>query len=330
MLGAAVERVRPLVLPENVFVITGRALKPAIEDEVREIPPENVIAEPEGKNTAACLALASAFLEQKYRDDDDVIMIVLTADHFIRDAARFETDCAAAIAYAEENDALVTFGIPPARTETGYGYLEVGEPTATPGITRVGSFREKPDLPTAKAFLENGSFLWNAGMFVWRNSSINKAFRKYLPEMHAQIAGMRDAFAGSDTERQLAACFNQVQKISIDFGVLEKADNVFVVRAGFDWDDIGTWSSLKRLLENDAHGNVVFGKAVPVKCQDSVIYSVPDEDGSDSTPIVIGFDLKDIVVVRTPDAILVLPAKAAQEVKDVVSYLRGQGLTKYL
>lgn len=334
MLGAAVERIQPIVSPEDIYIVTSRLLKPAIEAEVRELPPENVIAEPAGKNTAACLALSAAFLEHRYQLEDDVVMVVMTADHYIRDTGRFLEDCQQAIAFAEKHFALVTFGIAPDRPETGYGYIECGAPASdcaqNERISRIASFREKPDPAAAQQFCETGRFLWNSGMFVWRNSVLREAFRQHLPAAAAQIPAMREAFAVPDPDSALASAFDHLVKISIDNGVLEKADNVFVVRASFDWDDIGTWGSLSRLFERDSAGNVSHGKSLLINCSNSIVYSSASGDGSEPPPVVVGYNLKDIVIVRTGDAILVLPAESAQQVRNVVSCLREQGLTEYL
>jgi mannose-1-phosphate guanylyltransferase len=329
MLRAALERIRPLVAPEHTFIITGRLLKPAIEEAAQEIPKENIIGEPEGKNTAACLALACAAIRSKAAEGEDAVMVVLTADHFIRDTQAYAQDCSAAIAYAEQEDALVTFGIPPDRPETGYGYIELGEPIeGHPKVYRVVRFCEKPDIETAQRFMESGRFLWNSGMFVWRTSVLEKAFQRYLPRLHAQIQPMTEALRTNNYDA-LTAAFEPLEKISIDVGVMERADNVAVVKASFDWDDIGTWGSLARLLPRDSNGNVVFGNSLALKSENSIVYSTTNEQCEEG-PIVVGFGLKDMIVVHTPDAILVLPASETQHVKDVVAYLREQGMTQYL
>lgn len=329
MLGAAVERIRPIIAPEDVFVITNRTLKPAIETEAGAIPPENVIAEPEGKNTAACLALAAALLDARYGPEEDVVMMVLTADHFIGDTETFRQDCLKAADFAEKNPVLVTFGIRPTRPETGYGYIEVGTPSQdSDAIFRVKSFREKPNLETACEFLDSGSFLWNSGMFVWRKSVIKEAFARFMPTLAAQVPNMSQGLAQLEHAEMVARAFSILPKISIDYGILEKADNVFVVKASFDWDDIGTWSSLDRLLAADEHNNVSFGNSHLLSCEDCIAYN--SESGSEIERVVIGFNLQDTIIVNTPDAVLVLPKDASQKVKEVVAFLREKGLTQYL
>lgn len=330
MLSAAVERVMPMIAPEDIYVITSRALKPAIEAEAGLLPPRNIIAEPIGRNTAACLALASALLQARYGNEEDVVMVVLTADHFILDTDAFVHDVEKAIRFAETTPALITFGIPPNRAETGYGYIEQGPEVDMASIWRVASFREKPDLETAQKFVDSGDFLWNSGMFVWRNSVLRAAFDTHLPTTAAEIPHMVAAFHNPEPIEHLAECFERLIKVSVDVAVLEKAQNVYVVKASFDWDDIGTWSSLRRLLESDEYGNVVFaGQAQLLRCKNSIVYS-SGCNGSAKAPLVVGYNLRDMVIVNTGDAILVMPASAAQELKDVVACLREKGLNEYL
>jgi mannose-1-phosphate guanylyltransferase len=331
MLAASVERIAPLVPPEDIFVITGACLQAAIRAESCGIPPENVIAEPEGRNTAACLALAVALMENRYADEPDTVMAVLTADHSIRDTAAFAADFATAFACAEAHPCLFTFGIPPSRPETGYGYVETGEPLAgDPRVRRVLAFREKPDLNTAVEYLATGRHLWNSGMFVWRTSVLREAFRVTLPEAHDHLDALREALSDSQEPGSLAPVFARLPKISIDYGVLERAANVAVVRASFDWDDVGTWASVSRLLPADAAGNVSFGKCLLSESANCTVYSVGESRGPDDGRFVVGFGVADLVIVSTADAVLVFPRERAQQVKDIVALLRREGLEEYL
>ncbi len=331
MLAMAIHRIAPLVNAGDVYILTVEPLMDAIRRETPELPPENVIAEPEAKNTAACLALASAMVAEKY--GEDVVVIVLTADHFIHDEQAFQRDCGAAVEFAATSDGLLTFGIRPCRPETGYGYIEVGESaSARHPIFRVDSFREKPDKATAQRFLIDGDFFWNSGMFVWRNSVFQAALAQHLPAMHGVIPAMQAALAaGTAGASDLAKVYQGLEKISIDVGLMERADKVYVLRASFDWDDIGTWTSLFRILQQDATGNAIFGNGVLLQSSDSIAYSI---DGSAEAGakqrLVIGYNLQGMVIVSTPDAVLVLPAEDVQRVKEVVAFLRANGLHEYL
>ncbi len=331
MLAMAIRRITPLVDIGDVFILTVAPLVDAIRRETPELPPENIIAEPEAKNTAACLTLASAMASEKY--GEEVVVIVLTADHFIHDENAFQRDCRAAAEFAADSDGLLTFGIRPTRPETGYGYIEVGQSASDQHpIFRVDSFREKPDKATAQGFLTDGDFFWNSGMFVWRNSVFQAVLAQHLPAMHGAIPAMRAALAAGDTEpAALAKVYRNLEKISIDVGLMERAQKVYVLRASFDWDDIGTWASLFRILPRDAAGNAAFGNSVFLKSSDSIAYSVaPAEETGGKPRLVIGYNMHDVVIVSTPDAVLVLPAEDVQRVKDVVAYLRANGLEQYL
>lgn len=331
MLAMAIHRIAPLVDARDVYILTVAPLMDAIRRETPELPPENIIAEPEAKNTAACLALASAMVSEKY--GEDVVVIVLTADHFIHDEQAFQRDCGAAAEFAAASDGLLTFGIRPSRPETGYGYIEVGQSASTlRPIFKVDSFREKPDKATAQRFLADGDFFWNSGMFVWKNSVFHAALARHLPAMHGVIPAMRAALAtGAADPVALAKVYQGLEKISIDVGLMERAEKVYVLRASFDWDDIGTWASLFRILPRDATGNAVFGNGVFLNSSNSIAYSVSGSGPEEGKPrLVIGYNLDGVVIVSTPDAVLVLPAEEVQRVKDVVAYLRANGLEDYL
>jgi len=329
MLGMAIRRVAPVVAAEDVYILTVAPLVEAITRETPQIPASNIIAEPEAKNTAACLTLAAALVTEKY--GDDAVVIVVTADHFIHNERAFQQDCRAALEFAYVTDGLLTFGIRPTRPETGYGYIDVGDSASNRSpIFRVKSFREKPDIETARRFLEDGDFFWNSGMFVWKNSVFKTELAKHMPAMHGALAEMQEALHEGEGGRQkLADVYARLEKISIDVGLMERTEKVFVLRASFDWDDIGTWASLYRILAPDTAGNAIFGEGLFLQSQDSIAYSVGETDGK-KPRIVIGYNVKGLVIVSTPDAVLVLPAEDVQKVKDVVAFLRQNGKKDYL
>ncbi len=331
MLTEAARRVADLVDREDIFVVTGNLLRDAIIAETSGIPAENIIGEPEGKNTAACLTLACAFLSQRYESEPDVCMIVLTADHFIRDVDSFTRDATRLFECAENHDVLATFGITPTRPETGYGYIETGKTIIDhPLVMRVASFREKPNLETAIEFQRGGNFLWNSGMFVWRNSVLRAAFKQHLPDMEAQIPALAAAYKLPSPDEALTEAFAPLQKISIDVGIMERTHNAVVLRASFDWDDVGTWASLGRLLSSDIENNVQFGNAALVECSNCIVYNADSTQQETHLPLVVGFGLEDLVVVQMHDAVLVMPRDRVQRVKDIVAHLRDSGREEYL
>ena len=304
MLEETVQRLFPLIAPEHLLVITNRAFV----DQVREllpIPAENIIGEPEGRDTAPCVALAAALVRRR---DPEATMILLPADHVIRPAKLFQETLAAA-AFQARSGSLVTLGITPTYPATGYGYLALGETTA-PGFHRVEAFKEKPDAATAEKFFQDGNYRWNSGMFVWRCDAISEAFRRYAPDLSAKLEAWS---AGADYNADFAEC----RKISIDYAVMEKADDVVAGDTAFYWNDLGSWSSLRSVLPLDASGNAVRGRVVALDAVNNVIL------GDDRHQIgVIG--MHDIAVVQSGNGILVCPLSAEQRVKELVKQLETE------
>lgn len=326
MLEASVRRIQPLIGLEHIYIVTNAKLKKTILQEVPDLLPDNILCEPMGRSTAPCLAFAAAVASKRYGNPT---MAVLTADHVIRDSQTFQRNVEAALRFAEEQDALVTFGIPPRTPATGFGYIEVDkEIQSTPDgtIYQVKRFREKPDLETAKKFLESGSFLWNSGMFFWKTAVFRQAVDTFLPAMSAGIQAIADAWDTSTAHTVLGGVFEKFPTISVDYGIMEKASCVFVVRAEFDWNDIGAWDALGKIHAADAMGNIVVGQCISVDTHGSILYSPPDADA----PLIVSLGANNLVIVATKDAVLVCPKEQAQHVKDIVGLLRTKGLDKYL
>ena len=344
------DRIKPLVPSDRILIITSEVLRETIVKALPSIPPENVIAEPAKRNTAPCLALASAIIRQR-ENGNDALMAVLAADHFIGDADAFRADVEKALAYAEANDALVTMGIQPTRPETGYGYIQIlrGPQDDKFAIHRVEQFREKPTLELAREFLASGNYLWNSGMFFWRVSTLEAAMKLTLPDVGNAIAALAprphttdettsettgDETAdettgetGDETTEVSAArlLFASLPDISIDFGVMERAKNVVVVPASFPWDDVGSWDSLYRMQTHDSFDNVVKGNVEMVDTAGSIICN------ANTRPHVVAtLGLDDIIIVATDDATLICSKERAQDVKQIVTALRSKGLTDVL
>lgn len=328
MLGEAIDRIAPLIPPADVVVATSEILAGPIAAAIPELPPANVVAEPEKRNTAACLALATAALALRLGPGEDAAVAVLTADHRIGDAALFRRTVGVALDFAEANDALVTIGVVPTRPETGYGYVEVAAADAEDGdplrIAPAVRFREKPDLATAHEFVASGRHLWNSGMFFWRLSAFERAIARHMPALAAAGGAMRTALARRD-RTALADTFAGLDDVSVDVGLMECADNVHVVRATFPWDDVGAWDALGRTRAPDAAGNVVDGGAVLVDARDCIVYNEPGADGM--AVAVVGLD--GIIVATTPDGVLVCARDRAQDVKRAVAILRERGRDRF-
>ncbi|MBU3699270.1 MAG: mannose-1-phosphate guanylyltransferase [Candidatus Kapabacteria bacterium] len=322
MIEEAIDRIAPIIPPERILIITSRVLQQPIIDALPGLPPENVIAEPAKRNTAPCLALACSVIEARERGD--ALMAVLTADHFIGNVEAFRHDVTVALDHAMRNDALVTLGIPPTRPETGYGYIRMTDRAAPSQVTKVAEFREKPTIDVAMQYLRSGEYVWNSGMFFWRTHALASAMHSVLPEVGAGIQPMTEAIASNDMNA-LEAAFASQPDISIDYGVMERASNVFVVPASFPWDDVGSWDSLDRMQQQDAQGNVVQGACTVIDTNNSVIVNAHSD-----SHVVTGVGLDDMVVVVTPDATMVCPKERAQDVKLIVKTLREQGRSDVL
>ncbi len=329
MLEEAIDRIEPLIPRENVIIATSELLQGPIREGIPSLPPENVIGEPAKRNTAACLALAAAHLEQRFGDPAELAMAVLTADHLIGDPNEFRSTVAAALDFAADQSALVTIGVPPTRADTGYGYIEVEEPVRTeelrpgnrPAIRPVLHFREKPDHSTAEKYASSGRHLWNAGMFFWSVSTFLDGLATAMPELRTATAEIVNALGEGDRGApRVAALFGALDDISVDYGLMERAANVHVIPATFPWDDVGSWDSLTRTRASDADGNVTTGDPVLIDAKDCVIY---DETGSATAVAVVG--LRDVIVATTPDGILVCGKDNAQDVKKAVTELRRRG-----
>jgi mannose-1-phosphate guanylyltransferase len=324
MLQQTVARVEHLVPPERIFIITGADQAEASRDQLPELPPGNVVAEPAPRDTAPCVALAAALVASR---DPGGTMIVMPADHVIEPVDAFRTSLRAAIEVVESDPStLVTFGITPDRPETGYGYIERGERLDTPlGIPayRVRQFREKPDLPTAKQFLAAGSFLWNSGIFVWRAARILEAIAEYRPVLRAAFEPIRRALGTPDQQDVLARVFPQLERVPIDKAVMEHAPNIRVLEVPYHWNDVGDWRALATLLDRDAAGNALQGHVVARDTKDSIIIS---DDGG----IVATLGVEDLVVVHSGKATLVARRDRLDDLKALVEALAEAGHGEYL
>jgi mannose-1-phosphate guanylyltransferase/mannose-6-phosphate isomerase len=322
LLQQTVERLHGLIPPDDVYVVTGPKLVVDIKTQLGQldannrIPAGNVIVEPAPRNTAPAIGLGALRL---MRQDPGSVMAVLPSDHMIKETTAFHGVLKSAQRLAETGR-LVVFGIRPTRPETGYGYIRLGR-EIDKGAYEVDSFVEKPDRATAEGYLASGDYLWNSGMFVWKASAILEEIKKHMPALHAALMRIDEAADTSDEASVLEEVFKDIEPQSIDFGVMEKAEGVAAVIAGFTWSDLGSWDAIQAISEPDADGNVIAGRVVQLDCQDTTIYA--DER------LVAGIGLRDMVVVDTADATLVCRKDMAQRVKDVVGILKERGYGEY-
>lgn len=316
LIRQTVDRIRPLVPPERTLVVTGRSQAVELIRQLPEIPAANILIEPLGRNTAPCIGLAA--LQVRRRAGDDV-MLVLPADHRIGDGAEFRAVLAAA-AEAAAGGALVTVGIRPTGPETGYGYIEQGEPLRDFGgrrAYRVRSIREKPPRPEAERLLARGGFVWNSGMFVWKASTILAAIATFLPDLDEGLRRIDAALGTEGEEEAVAAVYAGLASVSIDYGVMEKAPEVLVLPAAFGWSDLGSWDAVWETAEKDGDGNALRGEVLAVAAADCLVHC-PDR-------LVALVGVRDLLVVETADALLICRRGDSQEVRRVVAALEERG-----
>jgi len=317
LLAATVRRLRPLVPPERVYIATSKALAKATAKVVPKVPRKNILQEPAARNTAPCIAWATRAI---LREDPDALVAVLPSDHFIRNAPAFLRTVERALLVAEQ-DYLVTIGIVPTRAETGYGYISVGA-RISHGASVVSRFVEKPDRARAEAFLRGGHHLWNAGMFFFRGRTMARAVEKHLPGIARGLDAIDRAAARGKEPEALARVFPRFPSVSIDYGVMEKADHVAVVRGRFGWNDVGSWASAWELAGKDKGGNAVPGDTVLVEAKGNLVYDLTTRREK-RTYALVGLD--NLVLVETDDAVLVMKRERAQDVRQVVATLKSRG-----
>lgn len=318
LLRQTYERIKPLFSDEHILIVTNRDYVELVKRELPEIPLQNIIGEPIGRNTAPCIALAAALIQLR---DPQSTMTVLPADHSISDLATFHHTLILGREYVKVKNHLVTIGIKPNRPETGYGYIRYDR--ADPeNLKTVRSFEEKPSHEKALAFIETGEYLWNSGMFQWNTATILKAFSQYLPQVSNTLNSFLSDFKPDQADISIRAFYEAVESISIDYGIMEKADQVKVIPADMGWSDVGSWMAAWELAAKDPQGNYLMGSNIElVETTNSYI-----QNSGKHLIAVVGLD--NIVVVETADALLIMPAEKSQKVKQLIEHnLKSYGDT---
>ncbi len=318
LLSDTLDRLVGLVEQPRMTVVTAASLVEPVRATLADAPQVGVYGEPVARNTAAACVYGAV---RAHRLDPDAVCIVLPSDHLVRPLRVFHDDLRRAVRRAEAGD-LVTFGIPPARPETGYGYIEAGAAFEDDAAAfHVAAFHEKPDAVRAAEYVARGTMWWNSGMFVWRADVLLAAVAASLPELAACATRLAADWQGEDGGAAATTFYETAPSISIDYGVLERARNIATVRAAFEWDDVGEWGALPRLRERDAAGNVTRGDVIALDVRDSVLLS------DDGLLAVLG--VQDVAVVRTRDVTLIAPLERAQEVRALLAEVRARGWTRY-
>ena len=312
------ERFLPVVPAENFIVVTNRDYKSLVLNQIPELAENQVLCEPIGRNTAPCIAYAAYSLLGK---DPEARMIVTPSDHLVLNETSFHVIINECLEFATQQGALMTVGIHPSRPETGYGYIQKSNSDV---ISRVKCFTEKPNQELAQTFIDCGEFFWNSGIFVWSVKAIVEAFEKYLPEHHALFYSKLNDY-GTERERvAIEQVFSECKAISIDYGVMEKADNVYVRCGDFGWSDVGTWGSVYQLSEKDKDENAVVAEACYTYSTERTFISLP----KGKVAVVKG--LKDYIVVDTPDALLICPRSEEQSIKNYIDDVRFNNGEKFI
>lgn len=321
LIQQTVERYSKLVPLENIYIVTSQEYVHIVKKQLPDVADENIVAEPSRKNTAPCIAYIAFKLIKK---DPKAVMIAAPSDNLILDTDEFIKTADKALQFVDHINAFVTIGVKPTHPNTGYGYIQHDTVAAAPDIYKVKTFTEKPNEELARAFIASGDFLWNAGIFIWKVKNIIAAFEKYLPEMYEVFAAERDKFNTDEEAAAIEQIYPQCTNISIDFGIMEKAENVYLIPATFSWSDLGTWNSAWDNMEKDYFGNAVAGKHVMVIDANNCMVHVPENK------LVVLQGLYDYIIVDTKDVLLICKKDQEQEIKEYVAEVKRNKGEKFL
>jgi mannose-1-phosphate guanylyltransferase len=326
MIQETYSRLEGLIHSTKVFVVTNVMYKNDIKKQLPQIPEENIICEPFGKNTAPCIGLACLFLKQF---DEKANVIVLPADHVISNVPEFQKVLKTGLNFVHNNGGIVTLGITPDKPETGYGYIQFDtekvfteSDEGNEDVYKVKTFAEKPNLELAKAFLESGDFLWNSGMFIFRADTMMDEIKTSIPDIYESLMNLEGTLMDHDFDKKLEFEYSKMKGISIDYGVMEKSTDVYTIKSDFGWSDVGSWDEIYNIKDKDANGNVKLGKVVTIDSKNCLIIN--------DQKITAAVGVEDLLIVDTDNGLLVCKKGDSQKVKDVVDYLRRKGMTEYL
>lgn len=314
-------RFKDICPPENIYFITNHSYASLIKTQLPGLSDAQIISEPSRKNTAAC---AAYFAHKIYALNPEANIIMSPADHLILDERAFERSMFDGLDFVKNNNSLLTLGIKPTRPDTGYGYIQFDQKKHIDEVFKVKTFTEKPNLEIARAFLKSGDFLWNAGIFLWNVNTIISAFQKYLPELNDVFAELKDAYNTPHEYAEIEKAYPQCINTSIDYAVMEKADNVFVAPAQFGWSDLGTWESAYENSEKDYLGNAVHGKNVIVIDAAECMVKAPENK------LVLVQGLEKFIVIDTPDVLLICERSKEQHIKEYVAEIKRNKGEKFL
>lgn len=322
MIEATFDRLVELIANDKIYVVTTESQSHQIREQLPALKPENLVVEPKGKNTAPCIGLAAVILKHR---DPNAVMAVLPADHRIEKEQEFRKVLSTAGIVAAKRNCLVTIGIKPTYPSVGYGYIQMNsqvEAIQETPVYKVKTFAEKPDSVTAQRFIESGDFLWNSGMFVWKAQTILDEIEESLPELYDGLMEIQKYLPTKKRDEVIQKVFCQIKSISIDYGVMEHSQNVYVLKGDFDWNDVGSWEEVYKISEKDEHGNVLIGNHFTRDTRGCLI-DAPKR-------FIATLGVENLVIIETDDALLIAQRDMAQQVKDLVDAMKRKNLDQYL
>lgn len=331
LIQMAYKRLEGLFHDRRIFVVTNIAYRNEVRKQLPRIPEENIICEPIGRNTAPCIGLSCLFISQF---ESKANVLVVAADHLISDVTEFQRVVKAGLRFVNDNGGIVTLGITPTKPETGFGYIqfdpdkeidievEKNGKSFVEKIYEVKTFAEKPNIEVAKAFLESGDFLWNSGMFIFRTDTMIHEIQRYMPDLFESLARLSSNILSNDFPRLLEFEYSKMKSVSIDYGVMEKAGNVFIIKSNFGWNDVGAWDEVYNIKEKDPDGNVRQGMTVTINTKNCLIIN--------DQKIVAAVGVEDLIIVNTENGLLICKRGNAQSVKEVTDYLKRKGMDMFL
>lgn len=319
MIQLTVERILPLVAMEDIYIATNAAYRHLVREQLPELPECNILCEPVGRNTAPCIGLGAVHIAHKY---DDAVMIVLPSDHLIKHHGVFAETLSAACDVAEKDSNLVTIGITPNYPETGYGYIKTNPSKTYEKAFSVERFVEKPNYDLAKSYVQSGDYYWNSGMFVWKISSVLSNMSIFMPETYQGLKTIQSAIGTAEEDAVLQKVFPDFISDSIDYGIMEKASDIYLIPGNFGWDDVGSWLAVERIKGMDDDDNTLTGNVTVVDSKNCTIEA--------RERLIATVGVKDLIIVDTDDALLVADKQAAGDIKKVLEKLRETNKNQYL
>lgn len=318
MINETIKRNAPIIPVENTYIVTNKAQSEVLKSVLLDgVDTGNILVEPVGRNTAACIAYAAAKIQQAHGDS---ILCVFPSDAYINKDEEYLRALDRAVRFASESQSFVTLGITPSFAATGYGYIRYAAGNSD-GIYHVEEFVEKPNSEKARVYFQSGNYLWNSGILIGRSSVVMENIRRFLPKLYRQMVEMAEHFGTAQEAEMIEKYYPVLQSISIDYGVLERSDDVMVVPGDFGWNDVGSWDMLGVLIPPDDSGNIIKSEHLGIDTRNTIIYG---------NKLITTIGLENMIIVNTEDALLICPKARAQEVKEVVELLKEQGKLQYL